>query len=431
GMRSFLRDLKPENLEDLIAAIALFRPGPAINIPLYIKRRHHLEEPTYPDPILKTVLESTYGIMIYQEQIMQTANLYAGYTLGESDLLRRAMSKKKVEILQKEEAKFLEKSALMGHDEEKSKELFSFILKFAGYGFNRSHSVCYSLIAYKMAYLKVTYPKAFYTSLLTSVVSSISKTYEYFIEAKGSGIKILLPTINESMDFYQMTKEGILFPLTNIKGVGEITSRDIIAARGNEKFSSLYSAISRLLKAKISRKTIENLIYAGCFEEFSYNKKTLINNLDNLWSYATLVQEIDETLIMKPELTIEEEYSKKELLEQELDIFGFYFNEHPASSYRDLYKDTKYINNLANYFNKNITIIGLISKIKEVKTKKGDMMAFIDISDESGNISITLFPKIYLCYHDILKGDVIKVEGVVERRNDRLQVIVSNIVILE
>ena len=432
GMREFLKQLKPEKFEDLIAAIALYRPGAAENIPEYIKRRHGLSPVTYKDPILEPLLKSTYGIMIYQEQVMQTANLFAGYSLAEADILRRAMSKKKLDVLQNEEKKFIKMSLAKGHDEKTAQNVFDLILKFAGYGFNRSHSVAYSLIAYKMAYLKVHYPKAFYTSLLTGVIGSEGKTYEYFLEAKSLGLSILRPSINRSQAAYLMVEDGILFPLASIRNVGTVTCHDIVEARKTAPFESIFDAFSRLVHAKISRKALENLIYAGCFDEFHYNRKTLITNLDNLLSYATLVQDLDESLVMEPELIIEEEYTKKEMLEKELEIFGFYFTNHPSSNYRDNYPNAIYISQMGKYFDKNVTFIVLLSKIKEVTTKKNETMAFLDATDESSNTSFTLFPNQYKIYMGkIKKGDIVKINGRVERRKDRFQVIVNDIIVLE
>ena len=190
GMRNFLRRLEPVTFEDVFSAIALFRPGAAVNIDSYIRRRHKEEKVTYLDKSLESVTKNTYGLLIYQEQIMQVANIYAGYTLGEADILRRAMSKKKLDLLKNEEEKFIKKSSELGHSREDAKKIFDLILNFAGYGFNRSHSVAYSIIAYKMAYLKAHYKTIFFANLLTNVIGSESKTYEYIIEAKRNKLEI-------------------------------------------------------------------------------------------------------------------------------------------------------------------------------------------------------------------------------------------------
>ena len=209
GMRNFLRRLKPNTFEDIFAAIALFRPGPAVNIDSYIRRKHGEEKVTYLDESLREVTKNTYGILIYQEQILKVASIYAGYSLAEADILRRAMSKKKVDVLKKEEEKFVSKSIEKGHSEKDAREIFKLILSFAGYGFNRSHSVAYSIIAYKMAYLKAHYKTIFFANLLSNVIGSVSKTHEYIMEAKANSIEIEKPTINKSSSNYIVEKDKI------------------------------------------------------------------------------------------------------------------------------------------------------------------------------------------------------------------------------
>ena len=225
GMRRFLKELKPKNFIDLCNAIALFRPGPAANIPSFIKRKEGKEKIKYLDPVLEPILKDTYGIIVYQEQIMLIAREYAGYSLAEADILRRAMSKKKYDTLKAEEERFIEKAKKLGRNEDQSKELFNLILAFAGYGFNKSHSVSYSIVAYKMAYLKHYFPKEFYASLLSGVVGSDSKTNEYLLEVKKLGIKILPPDINISLSTqYKIHNNAIVLPFSSIRNIGGIIS---------------------------------------------------------------------------------------------------------------------------------------------------------------------------------------------------------------
>ena len=236
GMRNFLRKLKPTNFNDLVAAIALFRPGPAENIDLYIARKEGREQIIYQDASLEPILKDTYGIMIYQEQIMLVASIYAGYSLGEADILRRAISKKKVDVLKNEESKFLEKATKLGHDINTSKTIFSSILKFAGYGFNKSQAVAYSLVAYKMAYLKVHYKLEFYANLLTNVISSSTKLKEYLNEIRSHNLKVLKPDINLSTNKFVVIDNNIIFPFSTIKGVGLSVSNNILKAREEGTF---------------------------------------------------------------------------------------------------------------------------------------------------------------------------------------------------
>ena len=426
GMRNFLKKLKPDSFEDIFAAIALFRPGPANNIDTYIRRKHGEEKITYLDPCLEDILKNTYGILIYQEQIIQVANIYAGYSLGEADVLRRAMSKKKLSLLKAEEEKFLKKSLEMKRDVETSKKIFELILNFAGYGFNRSHSVAYSLIAYKMAYLKTHYKSEFFANLLTSVIGSEYKTKEYIEEAKANKIEVEKPNINLSSDKYVVNNNKIIYPFSNLKSVGNVSAKQILKAR-SEKFVDIYDVFSKLVIEKVNKSTIECLIYGDCFSIFNYNKKTLIENMDSLLNYADLTKDLDPSLVMKPEIEMFDEFSDEELLEQEKNIFGFYLSHHPTTNYYNDNKNCIRLNEVKNYFNKQIDVLILVEKIKVIETKKGDKMSFVTGSDETGKLDFTLFPKTHKEYPNIERGDILKVRGNVEKRLDEWQIIVNKI----
>ena len=427
GMKNFLKRLKPNTFEDIFAAIALFRPGPADNIDLYIKRKHNEEKVEYISEELKKVLENTYGILIYQEQIMQVANIYAGYSLKEADILRRAMSKKKLDLLKNEEKKFIEKSLAMNHDEEEAKKIFDQILKFAGYGFNRSHSVAYSIIAYKMAYFKTYYKEIFFSNLLTNVIGSEEKTYEYIIEANQNNIKIKKPNLNISSYKYKVHNDCIYFPFSNIKSIGTLTAKQIVKVRNEGYFEDIYDAFSRLIIEKVSKKSLENLIYSSAFETFGYNMATLIYNLDVLINYAVLTKDLDKSLVMKPEIVIKEEYKTDYLLEKEKEIFGFYLSQHPTSSYIKNTNNITLLKNVNAYYGKYITTIVYVEKRRVIKTKKGDEMSFFTGSDESGKIEYICFPKVHNNYNYINQADIIKVYGKLERRLNEVQIIVEKI----
>ena len=431
GMRNFLKRLKPNTFEDIFAAIALFRPGAALNIDSYIKRKHGEEKITYLDPSLEEITKSTYGFLIYQEQIMQVANIYAGYTLGEADILRRAMSKKKVDLLKSEEEKFIKKSMQKGHTLEKSKQIFDLILNFAGYGFNKSHSVVYSIIAYKMAYLKCHYKTVFFSNLLSNVIGSETKTNEYIIEAKSDGIEVVKPTINNSESKYIVKDNKIIYPISNIKGIGVVVSEQINKAKEEGPFTDIYDCFSRLYISGVGKKTFETLIYADIFKEFKYNRATLIHNLDSLFNYAELTKDIDPSLVMKPEIEAKEKFDQSILLEKEKETFGFYLSSHPTTMYK---KDNPYcinLNEVNNNFDKTVDVLILVEKIKVINTKKGDKMAFLTGSDETGTKEFILFPKVYSNNQNIEKGNIIKIRGHVERRLDEIQVIVERIKIIQ
>lgn len=427
GMRNFLKKLQPKTFEDIFAAIALFRPGPADNIDLYIRRKNKLEEVTYLDPCLEDILKNTYGIIIYQEQIIQIANRYAGYSLGEADILRRAMSKKKLDLLKKEEEKFLKKSIERGHDIETAKKIYALILKFAGFGFNRSHSVAYSIIAYKMAYLKVRFRYEFFSNLLSNVIGAEYKTKEYILEAKKEHIQIDKPDINFSSSKYIVHQNTILYPFSNIKKVGSVSSCSILKARGENPFSDIYDCFSRLVIAGIQKTILESLIFADCFRGFSYNKNTLLKNLDSLYNYAELTKDLDPSLVVKPEIERYEEFSNSELLDQERLVFGFYLTHHPTTYYQKSDAKIVPLNEIKNYFNKEIDTIVLVEKVKVITTKKQEEMSFVTGSDETMMIDFTLFPRIYRLYPNIVRGDILKIRGNVEKRLEDYQIIVRKI----
>ena len=431
GMRNFLRQLKPSSFEDIVSSIAMFRPGTASNIDTFIKRKHGLEKIEYLDSSLESVTKNTYGILIYQEQIMQLANVYAGYSLGEADILRRAMSKKKVDLLKSEEERFITKSIEKGHSKEQAKKIFDLVLQFAGYGFNKSHSVVYSIVAYKMAYLKCHYKSIFFANLLSNVIGSDSKTNEYILEAKKEKIDIIKPSIQNSSDKYEVYDNKILYPLSNIKSIGVVVVDEINHAKEEGEFKDLFDCFSRLCIAGVSKKTLETLIYADVFREFKYNRRTLIENLDSLYNYAELTKDIDPSLVMKPEIEIYSEYDDIFLLSKEKEVFGFYLSTHPTSIYRKDNPLCLEVSEIDNYFNKTIDVLVLVDKVKTIQTKKGDNMAFITGSDESGSKEFILFPKIYASCDTIKIGNVLKIRGKVEKRFDEVQVIVDKIRILQ
>ena len=430
GMKNFLRKLKATSFEDIFAAIALFRPGPAVNIDSYIRRKQGKEKITYLVPELEPILKNTYGIIIYQEQIMQIARTLAGFTFGEADILRRAMSKKKRAVLEEQKEKFITGCLNNGYKENIANEVYNLILNFANYGFNRAHSVAYSIIAYKMAYLKAHYPKEFFKNLLGSVIGSEKKTEEYIYEAKANNINILKPDINISTDTYEITKEGLVYPLSNIKNVGVVACKQILEAR-KEEFVDLYDAMYKLLKNGVTKKTIESLIYASCFECFGYNKRTLIENLDDIFNYAELIVDLDPSFVEKPNIISTDEYKNIFLIEKEKEIFGLYLSNHPVVNYKGKYNTVELLD-IEKYLNKNVDLIILIEKIKKIDTKNKEKMAFITGSDDKTTIELVCFPKTYNYYLERIEtGKVVKIKGKVEKRYDSLQVIVSTIEELE
>lgn len=426
GMMNFLRKLKPNTFEDIFAAIALFRPGPMKNIDSYIKRKNGLEKIDYLDKELEDILRPTYGIIVYQEQIMQIANVMASYSLGEADVLRKAMSKKKEDILLKEKSKFISNSIKNGYSEELALKVYSLILRFAEYGFNRSHSVAYANVAYKMAYLKANYPQVFMKNLLTMFMNSEDKIKEYIYECKINNISILKPDINYSGEEYIIENGNIRYPLTGIKNIGISAVRNIVDERNKKIFKDIYDFMARCYRF-INIKSFENLILSGCFESLRYNEKTLIKNIDILINYSELASYLDEEYALKPELTTFEEYSSKEIMQNELEIFGFYLSNHPVTEYKQKHKNIVSINDIPNHFDKIINTIIYVDKIKKIDTKNSNKMCFITGSDEINMLDFVMFPNVYELYSDIKVGDILLVNGRVEKRFDKIQVIINEL----
>ena len=421
GMKNFLRKLKPNSFNDLVVALALFRPGPMQNIDSFIKRKEGKEKVEYIVPALEPILKETYGIIVYQEQIMQIFRTIASYKMSEADLIRRAISKKKEKIILEEKEKFILRASKNGYSKEISTKIYDLILKFANYGFNKSHSVAYALVGYQMMYLKVIYPKIFYSSLLNINIGSVTKTKEYIDEAKSLNIKIVKPDINISSYNYYINND-IIMPLRVIKNIGDVVSKEIFEERKKAPYQDFFDFVARIYNKNINAKTIETLIYAGALDSFNQTRNTLINNIKPALIYAELVSGLESNLVTKPNLEIYEEFPSNELMNKELDLFGFYVSNHPASKYNEIK-----IINIKDYFDKNITTVGLLENIKTIKTKNNDTMAFLEISDETGSLSYTIFPN-KIAYSNLIKvGDLLKIIGHVEKRYDKYQIIVNKI----
>lgn len=425
GIKSFIDKLKPTDFSDLVAIVALYRPGPMQNIDSFTKRKKGKEPVVYPDESLKDILEDTYGIMIYQEQIMQVLVKMGNYSFAEADNIRRAMSKKKVEVMEKEREVFVKRSIENGYTKEKAEEVYELIIKFANYGFNKAHSVAYALIGYQMAYLKAHYPVYFIANLLNMCIGSDIKTKEYLDEAKSKDILILKPNINESTNEYLIKDNALMLPLTAIHNVGEASVIEIINERENNgEFTDFFQFVSRTYGKSVNRKTIESLIDADCFRDFNVNHHSLINSIDGALDYAVLCTDLDETLVMKPDIEIVDEYSENELMSKELLAFGYYVTNHPASKYHE---GIMKIKDIKKFFDKFVTSVVIINSVRKIKTKKAEDMGFISASDETDSCDFIIFPKNNRYLIDIKKDDLIKVKGQVTRRNDKYQIVVSTI----
>ena len=428
GMINFIKKLKPDNVEDVIASLALFRPGPMNNIDSYIKRKKGIEKIDYIHDDLYDILKDTYGIIIYQEQIMLIASRMASYTLGEADVLRRAMSKKKESILINEKEKFITRSTANGYDEKIATKVYELILKFASYGFNRAHSVSYAMISIKMAYLKANYSLVFMKNLLNMVIGNSIKTNEYIYECKKLNVELTKPDINISEDKYIQKNGKLFFPLNLIKNIGVGAVELILKERHKKQFDDIFDFINRCYGKIVNRQVIESLIYSGAFDSLNYNKRTLIYNLDVIINYGEIGSLLQDEL--KPIIEEKEEFKQEELMQYELDMFGFYITTHPITKYKIKYNNLS-INEIENEINKDVELVLLVNKVKENTTKKNEKMCFINAMDEVSNIDLVLFPKVYEKNQNINRLDVIHLFGRVEKRFDKVQIIVNKMEILK
>lgn len=414
-MKNLLRRLKVTSFDDIVAADALVRPGPDTDS--YIERKNNNIEVKYINDNIRKILSPTYGVLVYQEQIILLANVMAGFSLSEADILRRAMGKKKKDILKVQEESFIKGALKNGYDYNTAKKYYDDILAFAQYGFNKSHAVAYSIIAYKMGYLKIHFPKYFYLSLLSMIIGSEYKTSVIIREARQKGVNFFLPDINKSTEKYEIVEDGILFPISNIRSVGINTAREIVKIRENKPFKNIFVCLTKLVEIGINKKLIETFIYASMFSSFGYNKNTLITNLDNLLTYAFIAKGLDDDEIEHPTIEIKEEFSRDVLMSKEKELFGFYLSYHPVTKYKDTYKVIN-LNDLKIYYNKVIDTIVLVEKIKLHTDKNNNKMAFISGSDEIASCDYIIFSEVFNTISNVKKGDILLVRGRVDKKEN-------------
>ncbi len=420
GMKNLMSKMQPSSFSDLVASVALFRPGPMMNIDMFIKRKYGQEKITYLHPDLEPILKETYGIIVYQEQVMQILVKIGGYSYAEADNIRRAMSKKKESIMLSDKKHFIESAISRGYTSDIANKIYELILKFANYGFNKAHSVSYALIGYQMAYLKTKFPIYFITNLLNMSIGSEIKTKEYIDEAKIKNINILKPNINISTNNYLIFNNSLMLPLSSIKNLGINATEAIIEERTkNGEFKDYLDFVSRVYGKSVNKKTIISLIEAGVLDSFNLNKKMMIENLDIAINYASLISDLDSSFVAVPSLEEYPEYPLEELRKKEYNSYGFYLTNHPSSIYKD---NIIKINNIKNYFDKRVRCVVLLEKVRTIKTKKGDNMAFLSCSDETGNLDFVLFPKAYNLLFNINKGDLLSITGRVSKRFDTYQI---------
>ena len=427
GMMNLMRQMKLENFEEIATCISLHRPGPMENIPSFIRRRNKEELVDYLHQDLIPVLKPTHGIIVYQEQIMKIANQFAGYSLGEADVLRRAVSKKIKSVLVKERKKFVSSVVKQGHSQVLGDKIYDYIVKFANYGFNKSHAVAYSYVSYWMAYLKANYPSYFLAILLDFQIGSIIGTKKYIRECKSMGIDVLPPKINQSSVKYKYEKNGLRYPFMAIKGIGQVMAEKIVEIQMNGQINSFIEFYER--GKHLPKNVIETLIYANVFSEFNVNKQTLIENLDRIESFINFHYQ-DETF----NFVEYDEYSYEFMEVKERELLGVNFEYHMIHHYDQMIKRKKY-DVLSDVIEKplgHVAFVSAISRIKTIATKNNNQMAFLTLEDEYSQADGVLFPSTYERYqHQIKEQVVYLIRGKTEMRHDQIQVIIDKIEELE
>ena len=445
GMRNFLKELKPTKFDDLIAANALFRPGPMNEIPTYIHNKHNEEDVEYLSPLLEDILKPTYGTIVYQEQVMQIVQKIAGFSLGEADNLRRAMSKKKMKVMEDGRKEFIfgkededgniliEGAIRRGVGEDIANKIYDLMIDFAKYAFNKSHSAAYSLVAMRTAWLKYYYPVEFLAALISSVMGNTSQLSLYIEEARRLDIKIEAPDINYSLDKFDVKDNSIIYGLKAIKNVGtNLIEQTIISRNENGKFKSFRDFVERIYakdKSAINKRSIESLIKAGAFTSLGETRATL------MLQYQSIIDSVQSGLKNnvpgqsnlfdmfesnadddRDDFTRREEFDKSELLRMEKEVLGIYLSDHPLRAYSNIIG--KYSNfstgdleddayNEKNFDGKRVKVVGIVESINKKFTKNQKIMEFVKFEDLYGTMELIVFPQKYEQYSDILNEDEI------------------------
>lgn len=424
GMRKVIMQLKTSTFDDITHALALYRPGPMDIIPSFIRRKFNEEKVEYPHKDLEPILKETYGMIVYQDQIMLIACKFAGYTLGRADILRRAVSKKKKEVLEQERINFVESSVNRGYSSDTANMIYDYIVKFADYGFNKAHSVAYAKIAYLTAYLKCHYFAYYMSTLMTSFMGSSSEMLEYTKEATKKNVEVLNPNIKLSTDEFEVINGKIYFPLSIIKGLGEIKTKQCIEERTKAKFKGYEDFVERT-KDFLAISLLENIIYSGALDDFGLTKKAMIENLKSIIDRSNYGFIKD---MIKTDYT-DEEFSYGILQEKELEVIGINIKYNFYQQFASFY--SKYnlvkIANLSE--NKEARTIGTVKRVRETKTKNNETMAFVEITDDTSNIEIVLFPMIYQQIGKLQNGMILMISGKAQKRMT-LQIIVDRFKII-
>ncbi len=451
GMRTLIKNLIPGRFEDVVALLALYRPGPLESgmVEDFVNRKKGLNRVSYELKELEPILEETYGVILYQEQVMQIASTIAGFTMGEADVLRYAMGKKNPLEMARQREKFVSGAVKKGFPENKAKDLFDLCEKFAGYGFNKSHSTAYAMISYQTAYLKANYPVEFMAALLTSAVGDTDKVSFYIAEASRMGIKVLPPDINESSKDFLPVKDGVRFALSAIKNVGYGAIDSILVAREKDgPFKSFRDLIERIDQRLVNKKVLESLIKCGAFDGLGRTRAGLLSSYEDVLSkngkngrankqQGSLFSDIEKFSLEKrsEEQVDTEEFPKDQVLRMEKELLGIYLSDHPLHAINDQLqmRTTCKVRDVAERsYGSPIIIGGLLKNIRKITTRKNDLMLIAQMEDLTGSVSVVFFPKTYDKVSFLLTEDAaLIVKGKVDFRNDEPQVIADSAELLE
>ena len=436
GMRDLLTGFKPDRFEDIIAIIALYRPGPMDLIPDFIKRKQGKIPIAYELPELEPILKDTYGVIVYQEQVMAIANRVAGFSLGQADILRRAMGKKKPEEMEKLRVKFLEGARQKKIADKKAEKLYELIQKFAGYGFNKSHAAAYAVVCYQTGYLKAHYPTEFMAALMTSDMGNQDKIVGYFTECRDLGIKVLGPDVNESQKNFGVVEGAIRFGLAAIKNVGEGAVDSVLAIRADSgRFTSFFNFCQRVDLHKVNKRMLEGLIKAGAFDSLGAKRSQLMAMLDQAVEDGAAAQrerEMGQTNIfgealnggsphahVEPVLPNLPEWDQAQRLKYERELTGFYITAHPLARYETTIHalataTTAGITELSD--GKEVRLCGIIATVKSMLTKKGDRMAYVSLEDLQGTVEVIVFPDLFKTVGELIAPErLVRVTGTIDR----------------
>ena len=473
GMTNFMKELKPDCLEDIIAGVSLYRPGPMDQIPRYIANKKDPEHAVYTHPSLKPILKVTYGCMIYQEQVMQIVRDLAGYSLGRADLVRRAMGKKKLDVMAKERENFvhgkLDENGNVeipgcvrnGIDEKSANKIFDEMAEFAKYAFNKSHAACYAVVSYRTAYLKAYYPAEFMAAMLNSFLGNLDKVPIYINECKKLNIKILKPDINRSFKDFTVEGNQIRFGLGSVKNVGATPVENIVKEREeNGEYKDFTDFCERTSSLQVNKKCVECLIKAGAFDSFGKTRSTLLasyikimdvvadsknKEFSNQITMFDIANTDDDIKKMEYDYDEKDEFSDKELLSMEKEMLGIYISGHPLEKYKDKIEKIATVNSImlqeANDAiaknekteikdNQNATIVGIITSIKKKFTKNNKVMCFVTLEDLYGKTEVIVFESVYMEAQNLLvEENIVAINGRISVREDQdITLIASKII---